>query len=226
MPGNRFLTSLAVTSLSLLLGAATASAQAPAARISGDVVLLAGQDLELRSTGGEKVAIRLSDKLRVSERSPGDPRMIKQGAFVGVTAVPQPDGTLLASEVQIFPESLRGTGEGHRPMAPESGAAAGSTMTNATVASVGSGKAGVTMTNAMVSTIAAGEGPVHLKLTYKGGEKDVVVPPSATVMVTEIVDRSALVPGAHVVAYVAKQPDGLLLSERVSVGKSGYVPPR
>ena len=225
MPCKRWLP-LAAWSLSLLLGAAPAWAQTPPVRVSGDVALLEGQDLEVRATGGEKLAIRLSDKLRVSARSPGDARMIPQGAFVGVTAVPQADGTLLASDVQVFPESMRGTGEGHRPMSADSGAAAGSTMTNATVASVAAGKGGNTTTNATVSNVAAGDGTVHWKLAYKGGEKDVVVPPGATIMITEIVDRSALVPGAHVVAYVIRQPDGVLLSERVSVGKNGYVPPR
>ena len=226
MPCNRLLHSLAALSLSLLLGAAPAWAQMPPTRISGDVVGVDGQDLELRSTSGEKLGIKLSDKLRVSQRSPGDARTIKEGAFVGVTAVAQADGTLLASEVQVFPESMRGTGEGHRPMAPDSGVAAGSTMTNATVASVGAAKGGNTMTNATVTSVAEGEGAVRWKLTYKGGEKDVFVPAGATTMVTELVDRSALVPGAHVVAYVTKQPDGQLLSERVSVGKNGYVPSR
>ena len=225
MPCKRRLP-LAARSLLLLLCAAPAWGQTPGTRITGDVVLLQGQDLEVGATGGEKLAIRLSDKLRVSARSPGDPRMIQQGAFVGVTAVPQADGTLLASDVQVFPESMRGTGEGHRPMSPDSGAAAGSTMTNATVATVAAAKGGSTMTNATVSNVATGDGAVHWKLAYKGGEKDVVVPPGATIMITEIVDRSALVPGAHVVAYVTRQPDGVLLSERVSVGKNGYVPPR
>jgi hypothetical protein len=210
----------------LLLGAVPAWAQTAPARISGDVVRLEGQDLEMRSTGGDKVGIKLSDKLRVSERSPGSAGTIKAGAFVGVTAVPQADGMLLASEVQVFPESMRGTGEGHRPMSPDSGVAAGSTMTNATVASVGAAKGGNTMTNATVASVASADGAVHWKLTYKGGEKDVVVPPGATILITEIVDRSALVPGVHAVAYVMTQPDGQLVSERVSVGKNGYVPPR
>jgi len=226
MPCNRLPPSVAALSLFLLLGAAPGWAQTQPARINGDVVQLAGQDLELRSSSGEKVAVKLSDKLRVSARSPGDVRAIKQGDFVGVTAVPQPDGTLLASDVQVFPESMRGTGEGHRPMSPDSGAGAGSTMTNATVATVAAGKPANTMTNATVSNVAAGDGSVHWKLTYKGGEKDVVVPSTATIMITEIVDTGALVPGTHVVAYVTKQPDGVLTSERVSVGKNGYVPPR
>src|SRR5215813_6245252 len=98
MPCNRLPLSVAALSLPLLLGAAAGWAQTQPARINGDVVQLAGEDLELRSTGGEKLAIKLSDKLRVSARSPGEARMIKQGDFVGVTAVSQPDGTLLASD--------------------------------------------------------------------------------------------------------------------------------
>ena len=143
-----------------------------------------------------------------------------------MTAAPQADGTLVASEVQVFPESMRGTGEGHRPMSPDSGASAGATMTNATVASVAGAKAGNTMTNATVSSVAPGERAMRMTLTYKGGEKIVVVPEGILVFMTEVADRSSLVPGAHVVAYVAKQPDGILVAERVSVGKNGYVPPR
>ena len=226
MSGNQMSTALAVVTMSWLVAAGPAWAQTPPSRISGDVVLLDGQNLELRSTGGEKLAIKVSDKLRVSARSPGDVRMIQQGAYVGVTAVPQPDGTLLASEIQVFPESMRGTGEGHRPMSPDAGAGATATMTNATVSSVNSAKPGNTMTNATVAKVESGEGALEMTLTYKGGEKNVVVPKGAMVMITDVADRGALVPGAHVVAYVTKQPDGLLLTERVSVGKNGYVPPR
>ena len=226
MPNKKLSTVLAVLTMSWLVAAAPAWPQTAPTRISGDVVLLEGPNLEMRSTAGEKLAIRLSDQLRVSARSRGDPGAIKQGAYVGITAAPQPDQTLLASEVQIFPESMRGTGEGHRPMAPEPGRPAASTMTNATVSSVSGGKPGNTMTNATVANAAPGEGALRLTLSYKGGEKTVVVPENATIMVTEIVDRSALVPGVHAVAYVTKQADGTLLSERVSVGKNGYAPPR
>ena len=86
--------------------------------------------------------------------------------------------------------------------------------------------AGNTTTNATVSSVAPGERALRMTLTYKGGEKIVVVPEGILVFMTEVADRSSLVPGAHVVAYVAKQPDGVLLAERVSVGKNGYVPPR
>jgi hypothetical protein len=214
-------------SLSWLLAAAvSASAQTPLVKLGGDVVMLDGPNLELRSRGGETLAIRLSDHLRISARSPAGVGMIKQGAYVGTTAVAQPDGTLVASEVQVFPESMRGIGEGHRPMSPGSGAAAGTTMTNATVAGVAGGKAGNTMTNATVSSVAPGERALRMTLTYKGGEKIVVVPEGILMFMTEAADRGSLVPGAHVIAYVAKQPDGILLAERVSVGKNGYVPPR
>ena len=222
---NRLLPSLFVLSLSWPLAAVTASAQTPVLKISGDVVLLDGPNLELRSSSGEKLAIRLSDKVRLSARSPAGAGVIQPGAYVGTTAVPQPDGTLLASEVHVFPESLRGTGEGHRPMASEPGSAAATTMTNATVTGVSGGNTGNTMTNATVSSVAPGERALRMTLSYKGGEKTVVVPEGIPIVMTETADRTSLVPGAHIVAYVAKQPDGTLLSERVSVGKNGYVPP-
>ena len=223
----RKLPSLRILSLSWALAAAvSASAQTPPTKTSGDVVSLEGQNLELRSSGGDKLAIKLSDRIRISARSPADISVIRQGAYVGVTAALQPDGTLVASEVQVFPESMRGTGEGHRPVSPESGGAAGATMTNATVTGVAGGKTGNTMTNATVSSVAPGERTVRMTLTYKGGEKIVVVPEGILVFMTEVADRSSLVPGAHVIAYVAKQPDGVLLADRVSVGKDGYVPPR
>lgn len=221
---SRKLSSFRVLSLSWALAAAvSASAQTPPTKTSGDVVSLEGQTLALRSSGGDNLAIKLSDQIRISARSPADLTALRQGAYVGVTAVPQADGTLVASEVQIFPESMRGTGEGHRPMSPESG---GATMTNATVTGVAGGKAGNTMTDATVSSVAPSERAMRMTLTYKGGEKIVVVPEGILVFMTEVADRSSLVPGAHVVAYVAKQPDGVLLAERVSVGKNGYVPPR
>jgi hypothetical protein len=209
----------------LLAAAVSASAQTPLVKISGDVVRLDGSNLELRSSAGENLAIKLSDQLRMSERSPAGAGVIRQGAYVGTTAVPQPDGTLLASEVHVFPESMRGTGEGHRPMPPESGGAQASTMTNATVTGVAGGKTGNTMTNATVSNVASGERAFRMTLTYKGGEKIVVVPEGVPIVMTGVADRTSLVPGAHVIAYVAKQPDGVLLAERVSVGKNGYVPP-
>ena len=117
----------------------------------------------------------------------------------------QPDGTLRALEVLIFPESARGTGEGHRPwdLQPQS------TMTNANVAKV----------------TAAPQGRM-LTLRYKDGEKKVVVAEDAPVVTSAPADRSALVPGAHIFIVAAqREPDGTFTASRVTVGLDGLVPP-
>jgi hypothetical protein len=205
-----------------LLSAIQALAQEPLVKLTGDVVRVDGQSLELKSTSGETLAVKVSDQARLTLRAPTDASAIKPGAFIATTATPQPDGTLLASEVRVFGESLRGVGEGHRPMAN----LPGSTMTNATVASVSGGKREST-TNAKVDSVtepAPGEHSLRMTVQYKGGEKVVVVPDSVQIMTQETGDRSMLVPGTHIVAYVARQPDGTLVSERVSIGKNGYAP--
>ena len=102
----------------------------------------------------------------------------------------------------------------------------GSTMTNATVANVSGGGKRESTTNATVASVtnAAPGDPLKMTVQYKGGEKVVVIPDSVQIMTQEMGDRSMLVPGTHIVAYVAREPDGTLLTERVSIGKSGYAP--
>src|SRR5215831_4875738 len=176
MRENPWVSRLAVLCLSsaFVLGA---SAQTPVAKIAGDVVRVDGQNLELRSKDGKQLRVELSDHLRLSARSPAGVDAIKQQAYVGATAVPQPDGTLLASEVHVFPESMRGTAEGHRLLPPEPGnAAEKSTMTNATVTGVTGNKSSNTMTNATVSKLSPDDSSLTMTLTYAGGEKTVVVP--------------------------------------------------
>ena len=84
-----------------------------------------GKDLDVKTRAGQMVTVRMADNVRVSARSAASPDALATGAFIGTTAVEQPDGTLKAVEVHVFPESMRGTGEGHRPMDTEPG----STMT-------------------------------------------------------------------------------------------------
>ena len=183
-----------------------------------------GRDLEVKTGSGQVVTVRLADNVRVSARSAASLGAITPGTFLGTTAKPQPDGSLSASEVHIFPESMRGTGEGHRPMDTEPG----STMTNATVTSVApAGKAapGNTMTNATVDRVAASGAGRRITLKYKDGEQTVVVGDAVPVVMVEPGDASMLVPGAHVVVTAARQVDGTLTSDRVSVGKNGLVPP-
>ena len=205
------------------LGAIQVQAQEPLVKLTGDVVRVDGQSLELKATSGETLAVKLPEQVRLTLRAPTDASAIKPGAFIATTATPQADGTLLTSEVRVFGESLRGVGEGHRPMAN----LPGSTMTNATVASVSGGGKRESMTNAKVDTVtdpATGGHSLRMTVQYKGGEKVVVVPDSVQIMTQETGDRSMLVPGTHIVAYVARQPDGALVSERVSIGKNGYAP--
>jgi hypothetical protein len=207
----------------LLAGGDIALAQAQTQKIAGDIVRVDGLRLEVKTAGAQAVTVKLTDNFRLSVRSAADATKLAPGTYVGTTAVPQPDGTLLAREVHVFPESMRGTGEGHRPMDAEPG----STMTNATIASVGARGAAArsTMTNATVAQVSGASEAHTLTLAYKGGEKIVVVPDNVPVVMVEPADRSLLVPGAHVVVYAAPQPDGTLTAERLTVGKNGFVPP-
>jgi len=205
-----------------LVFATTAGGQDVEQKLAGDVVSVQGTHAEIRA-GDKTVAVAIPDDVRISGRSPADLEKLTAGAFVGTTAVTQADGTLLASEVHIFPESMRGRGEGHRPMDNQPG----STMTNATIARVGPGAAGThsTMTNATVADVAAKAGGRSITLTYKGGEKTVFVPEKTPVMMVETADRKDLAAGAHVVVYAASQPDGTLAAKRITVGLKGLVPP-
>src|SRR5215470_15404432 len=126
---------LSLFALALMIG--SAAAQSPLTKLSGEIVTANGATLQLRTSSGEMLDIRLSGQARLTVRSPIDRSAIREGAYLGTTAAPQPDGTLIASEVHIFSEAMRGTGEGHRPMPNDPV----NTMTNATVASVSSNKA-------------------------------------------------------------------------------------
>jgi nitrogen regulatory protein PII len=208
--------------MAAFLVTASAAAFAAEQKIAGEIVKVDGSSIQLKTSGGELLDVRLADNVRFSGRAPSDWSKVTQGAFVGTAAVPQADGTLLAREVHVFPESMRGTGEGHRPMDNEPG----STMTNATVSRVGKTSAQKsTMTNATVTQVSGGQGTRSLTLRYQGGEKTVIVPDNVPVVMVEPVDRSNLVPGARVVVYAAPQGDGKLTAQRVTIGVRGAVPP-
>lgn len=208
-------------SFGLALLAGVAQAQTPLEKISGVVVALDGGMLQVRSAAAQAIAIKLGPNARITVRTPTEFATLAPGMYLGTTAVPQPDGTLLASEVHVFPEAQRGTGEGHRPMDTP-----GNTMTNATVSKVADGAAAPrnTMTNATVATVA-GSARNSMTLTYKGGEKVIVVPDGIPILLGDAGDRTLLTPGANVVVYAARQPDGSLATERVSIGKGSFVPP-
>jgi hypothetical protein len=203
-----------------------AQAQAPnQEHVRGVIRSLAGDSLKVETAPGRTVDIKLPAELPVSQVEEADPGAISQGAYIGTTAVPQPDGTLRALEVHVFAESMRGAGEGHRPwdLGPKS------SMTNATVSGMkenpakGSG-AGSSMTNATVAGVDGKGGARTLSLTYPGGSQTVVVPPNTPIVKMEPGDRSLLVPGAHVIVFATGQA-GAPIAQRIAVGKDGVVPP-
>jgi len=187
-----------------LFTAAGVAAQAPTQRIRGDVAALDGTTLTVKTRSGESLTVKLADNYTVAGLVTVDRTALADGAYVGTAAMPRPDGAQTALEVLVFPESMRGTGEGHGPwdLAP------GSTMTNATIGRV------------------VKDGTDHrLTLRYKDGEKTVIVPDNVPLVTFEGGDRSLLVPGAHIILTATKQPDGTLTATRVTVGKNGLVPP-
>ena len=212
--------------VALLLGACItagglAHAQTSPSRIRGEIVSINGTAFQLKADSGQTIAVKLADKYSISARSRADPAKITSGTFLGTTAVPGPDGTLVATEVHIFPESMRATREGHRPM----DAAAGTTMTNATVASVATVNPGRTMTNATVAAVTGGDQERRMTLRYSGGEKLVTIPKDIPIVIVGPGDRSMLVAGAHVVVSGEKESDGSMLVDRIFVGRDGFIPP-
>jgi hypothetical protein len=198
--------SLALWAALCLCQSALAQTTLPTQRIRGDLVALDGLKLQVRSRSGENLAVRLAENYAVTAVIRIDLDAIKPGAFVGAASMPQPDGTLTALEVLVFPEAMRGTGEGHYAWDLKPG----SMMTNATVADV----ATVTQTHGR-----------RVMLKYKEGEKTLLVPEDAPIVTFEPGDRAMLVPGAHILLTATQQPDGSLTTARVVVGKNGLAPP-
>src|SRR5713101_3967380 len=186
---------------------AVALAQAPAnppVRIRGTVEKIDGQTLTVKARSGETMTVKLADNFVVMGVAKASVADIGSGKFIGTTTVGERNGALVALEVHIFPENMRGTGEGHydwdlRPS---------SKMTNANVANV------VNMGKDRVLTVQ-----------YKGGEKKVLVPENAVIVSFTPTDRSVLKPGAQVFMVSQRQPDGSLTAARVNVGLKGQVPP-
>jgi hypothetical protein len=207
-----------------------AQGNAPREVVRGTVASIDGPRLDVRTEDGKSVTMQMSDATRVASVSKASLDSIAPGSFVGTAAAPDSHGELVAQEVHIFPESMRGTGEGQRPYARHPN----STMTNATVAAVSpaAGRSGKPspMTNATVSAAAPAGASRRLTLTYKdAGKADqkvtVLVPPDVPVVALQPGERSLVVPGAHVVAFATRQSDGALATSSVNVGKDGVVPP-
>jgi hypothetical protein len=173
-------------------------------RVRGTIEAVDGDMLAVKSRSGEDFKLHMAGDMKLVGIVKISLSDIKVGSFVGATTVPGPDGSNNAIEVHVFPEDMRGTGEGSRPfdLRPNS------TMTNATVA----------------ESVAGNDGHTLL-VKYKDGEKKVVVSPDTPVVTYVPTEKSELKPGAKIIAFFKKLPDGSYEATRISVGLNGLTPP-
>jgi len=193
--------------LALILSvSASFGQQAQTVRVRGTVEAVDGPMLTVKSRDGKTIYnIKLADNAVVRGIIKASLSDIKQNSFIGVTGMPQADGSQKAVEIHIFPETMRGTGEGHRPwdLMPNS------TMTNATVAQ-------------MVKAVSGDE----ITLKYKDGEKKIHVTPDTVFVTYAPGDKGELKPGAKIFIVAAnKKDDGTLEAPAISVGRDGLTPP-
>ena len=189
----------------VVAAASGAFAQQPAAiRVVGAVESFDGNVLSVKSEKLGEVKINLTADATVFGVTEATVADIKPGAYIGVGATPQPDGSLRAVQVTVLAESQRGLSEGHRPW----DARPNSTMTNGTVD----------------QTVASVDGRVVI-VKYKDGEKKIIVPPDARILAYQAGDKSELKLGAHIaIVRAIKKPDGSLETNRVNVGRGEVVP--
>ena len=188
--------------------AGSAVAQQPPVRVRGEIEKVDGNTLIVKGRDGNSNTINMAENVRVMAFVKASLADIKPNSYIGVTAMPQADGSQKAIAIHIFLEAQRGVGEGHRPWDLRPGS---------------------TMTNAAVETTAGSVDGQVLTVKYKAGdktdEKKVVVPPDAAIVTYTPSDKSELKPGAQVIIFGAqKQADGTLLTQAVNVGR-GVTPP-
>lgn len=199
---TRPLIAVAIVAASTLYAAAQ---RAPVpTRVRGTIESVNGDAMQVKSRSGEDVKLHITPDVNVSGITKISLADIKVGSFVGATTVPGPDGGQNAVEVHVFPEDMRGTGEGSRPydLKPNS-----------------------SMTNATVSESVVGNDGHTLLVKYKDGEKKVFVADNTPVVTFVPGDKSDLKPGAKVIAFMKQLPDGSFETNRVSVGRDGLTPP-
>ena len=201
---GKFLRAFAVSSFAVVCFALPASAQ-DTVRVRGTVESIDGPMFVVKNRDGAELKLTMTDNplfVAIAKSTMAD---IKPGMFVGSTGMTQEDGSQKAIEVHIFPESMRGTGEGHYDwdLKPQT-----------------------KMTNANVEQTVAGVDGQMLSVKYKGGEKKLLVTPETVVVTYVVGDRNDLKPGTKIfVAAAKKQPDGTLQTPRITYGKDGLTPP-
>ena len=195
---------VALAALSMF-GTSAWAQQAPPTRIRGTIETVDGPLLTIKTREGSDVKVRMTDNVAVFGVVKTSLSEIKEGSYIGVSAMPEPDGTQKALAVHIFPENQRGAAEGFRPwdLRPNS-----------------------TMTNATVTKTVNGIDGQNILVKYKDGEKKVVVPPETPIVTFVAGDVSEVKPGVKIIIFgAAKKEDGTLEANRVNVGRDGITPP-
>jgi hypothetical protein len=196
----------AATAAALMLMSSHLPAQqpTPTTRIRGQIEAVEGPTLTIKARDGNTIKVKLADNPRVMAMTKASLADIKPGGYIGVTAMPQADGSQKAIGIHIFLESQRGTGEGFRPWDRQPG----STMTNA----------------AVDSTVAGVDGQV-VTVKYKDGEKKVIIPPDTPIVAYAPGNSDDLKPGAQIIIFAAtRQADGTFAAPAINVGR-GIAPP-
>lgn len=192
------------TGFALVSVTAIANAQ-DTTRLRGAIDRVEGPVYVVKLRDGSEAKVALTDNALVVAVVKASLADIKPGSFVGTTGMPQPDGSQKAIEVHIFPEAMRGTGEGHYAwdLQPQS-----------------------TMTNANVEEAVTGVDGQALTLKYKGGEKKILVTPTTAIVTYVPGDRNELTAGTRIfIAAAKKQADGTFQAPRINYGKNGLTPP-
>ncbi len=198
----RLLIALAMLAASTLHAAAQKSPTPT--RVRGTLEAVDGDVLSVKSRSGEYVKLHMTGNVLILGITKIALADVKVGSFIGTTTVPGPDGAPKAVEVHVFPENMRGTGEGSYPW---------------------DSRPNSTMTNATVSDSVAGVDGQTVMVKYKDGEKKVVVTQDTPVVIYVPGDKGDLKPGAKIIAFVKQLPDGSFETSRISVGRDGLTPP-
>jgi hypothetical protein len=191
---------IAAVGFGLAVAASSALAQqSPPVRVRGQIEKVDGDLLTINGRDGKQVNVKLADNARVMAMVKASLEDIKPNSYIGVTAMPQTDGSQKAIAIHIFLEAQRGTGEGHRPWDAQPGS---------------------TMTNAAVDTMVAGVDGQTVTVKYKDGEKKVIIPPTTPIVAYAPSDKGELKPGAQIIIFNAQtQPDGSLVAPAINVGR-------
>lgn len=196
---------LMLASAALTAAAPAAFAQAaPPVRVRGTITSVNAGTISVKTKSGQDTTIKLGDKTTYGWIAPIALSAVKKGAYIGTAAVNEPDGSVRALEIHVFPEAMRGAGEGYRGW----DLGADTSMTNGTIGDV-TGTDGNT-----------------LHVSYKGGEKIVHIPPGIPIVTFEPATATEILKaGMHVLATVQEASDGTQTALSVRGGKDGSVPP-